>query len=113
MTEPKRPRLWQATPTVTDTEDFLGDELLAVPTTAGGTPLASVPQGTRHAFVTNLDTVHSVIVRPQDGALGGVPDSTHGIPIVAGTSLDVTFDPALALFLGVGGTVNVYVTYFG
>ena len=108
-----RPRSQQAVPTVPDAETFLGDETLPVPTTAGGTALASVPSGARHVYLQNLDAANSVIVRPTSGSLGGAPDSTHGLTIKAGGGFDYTSDPALLKLLGVGGTVNVYAVYFG
>jgi hypothetical protein len=108
-----RPRLARAQPIVQDAEKFLGDELLAVPTTVGGTAFASVPNGTRHAYITNLDATKTVILRLTDGTAGGNPDSTHGIPIGPGASLDLTCDPAKAKLLGVGGSVNVFANYFG
>ena len=109
----KRARSEQSQPVIPDSETFLGDELLAVPTTAGGTAFASVPNGARHAYLMNLDASNKVILRLNATGIGGNPDSTHGIVIGPGAGFDLTTDPSQAKLLGVGGTVNVFATYFG
>jgi hypothetical protein len=106
-----RPRRFQAQPVVPDVETFLGDETLDAPTTAGGTPLAAVPAGTRHAYF--YVRTNAAIFRPTDGSAGGAPDSTHGVTVGAGSGYDYSGDPTLLKFLGVGGTASVYAMYFG
>jgi hypothetical protein len=108
-----RPRKSQAFGTVPEAERFLGDELLAVPTTVGGTALASVPSGARHAYLVNLDTTNKVILRLNATGIGGNPDATHGIPLAAGVAFDLTSDPAQVKLLAVTSAVNVFVSYFG
>lgn len=82
-----------------------------MPTTAGGTALASVPAGARHVYLQASS--FAVIFRPNDTGVGGNPDSTHGVTIAAGAGFDYTGDPAKLKLLGVGGTASVYAMYFG
>lgn len=106
-----RPRRSQATPIVPDAEMFLGDETLSVPTTAGGTALAFIPNGARHVYLQ--PTVFPIVFRAASGSLGGAPASGAGISIPAGAGFDYTGDPALLKLIGVGGTATVYAMYFG
>jgi hypothetical protein len=109
---PERAAIRQAQPVVPDAETFIGDETLSVPTTVGGTALAAVPTGARHAYFQNIGAF-DVIMRATSAALGGAPDATHGVVIKAGGGFDYTGDPTLLKFLGVGGTSSVFANYFG
>lgn len=113
MTVQRRGRLAVAQPTVPEMEQFLGDEAISIPTTAGGTALASVPDNARHAYIQNLDSTNPVMLRLTDGSVGGDPDSTHGIRLEAGDGFDLTADPSLVKLLAINDAVDVFVTYFG
>lgn len=106
-----RARSEQAHPIVQDMEAFIGDETLAVPTTAGGTALASVPAGARAVYIYAYD--FDVIIRPTSGALGGNPAAKTGITIKKDTGFDFTCDPTFLKLLGSGGTANIYALYRG
>ena len=106
------PRHRQTQPVIPDAETFLGDEALSVPTTVGGTALASVPTGARHAYIQN-NGGFDLIMRATSGSAGGNPSAGNGITIKAGQDFDYTGDPSLLKFLGVGGTTTIFVFYFG
>lgn len=106
MTLIRRPRMSQARPVVQDAENFISNEVLSVPVTAGGTARAAVGAGTRHSYFQNIGSFDAIWC-------SGTPSAGNGFTLKAGAGFDYTGDPTALKFLGVGGTTTVFFSDFG